>query len=76
MKTKYKYIQFKETESPKRKTKTCDCMNNDGVTLLGEVEWGTGWRQYVFCPAEDVMFSKSCLEDICHFIKQLMDDRR
>ncbi len=73
MKTGYKYIYFKETDSPKRKTKTFDCVNNDGVTILGTVEWHTGWRQYCFFPADDCVFSKSCLEDVNNFIQQLLE---
>jgi len=76
MKVEYKYIYFEETDSPKRKTKTFDCINTDGITMLGEIMWHNGWRQYCFFPAEDCVFAKSCLEDINHFIQQLMDERR
>ena len=76
MQTTYKYIYFIQTENPKRKTKTFDCMNNDGVTFLGEVKWECGWRQYCFFPEEQCVFAKSCLEDINDFIQQLMDERK
>jgi len=75
MKSRYKHIHFVETDTPNRKTKTFECMNNDGVTVLGDVEWENGWRQYCFYPEDDMVFSMSCLVDICHFIQQLMDAR-
>jgi len=74
--TIYKYIHFAETFSKRRKTRTFDCMNNDGVTFLGDIAWHCGWRQYCFYPNDNMIFAMSCLVDINHFIQQLMDERK
>ncbi len=76
MKTKYKYIHFSAYEQKKRqKTRRYACFNTKRRILLGQVVWSTGWRQYVIYFADDVVFSKDCLEDVNHFIQQLMDER-
>ncbi len=74
MRTEYKHIHFEEIDAPGRKTRIFDCRNHDDL-LLGEVAWLTRWRQYCFSPAEDTVFSRSCLEDIKCFMQQLMDER-
>lgn len=75
MKTHYKHIYFEEYEMPRRKTKSFVCRNMSEVHL-GVVKWHAGWRQYCFFPAEACVFSKSCLEDVNHFITQLMKERK
>ncbi len=75
MKTEYKHIRFQDLSAqyPRRKTSTYNCWNHSEI-LLGCVEWKSGWRQYIFEPNQAV-FSAGCLQDISHFIKQLMDAR-
>ena len=72
LKTKYKYIEFKESIFLKIWT----CMNRKDKTELGTVEFEALWNQYVFCTNNEiyVMFSAGCLRDIAHFIKQLNAD--
>ena len=43
---------------------------------LGMIKWYAPWRQYCFFPADDCVFSKSCLEDVNNFIQQLVDERK
>ncbi len=78
MNTKYKHIYFRDMSQyyPKRKTSTWLCINHSEVKL-GTVQWNSGWRQYIFIPDQtsELMFSASCLDDIGHFIKQLMSQR-
>ncbi len=76
MKTEYKYIHFDDYSNQKQKTGRWMCMNTNHGTWLGEVKWGCGWRQYCFFSAPAVVFSGGCLDDISHFIKQLMDQRK
>ena len=75
MKTQYKYICFEKIDAGKRKTYIFECLNREGF-LLGNVEWERGWRQYCFYPREDTVLARSCIDDISHFIKQLMDQRK
>ncbi len=76
MKTQYKHIEFERIKpEKKRKTLIFICRNHN-FENLGYIEWNNGWRQYCFSPEEECVFSKSCLEDINHFIQQLMDDRK
>lgn len=77
MKTKYKHIWFENVSNayPKRKTQTWVCWNNSGQ-ILGDVEWNCRWRQYWFISDERMGYSISCLNDIAHFVEQLMEERR
>lgn len=73
MKTRYKFINFRECLITKDSPHPAWlCYNNKTATQLGKLEWYAPWRQYCFTVAnEAIVFSKSCLEDICHFINQL-----
>ena len=75
LKTKYKHIKFWELGGH-GKTKIFACDNHQTDAYLGVVKWNCGWRQYCFYPEPVLVFSKSCLDDIGHFIKQLMDERK
>lgn len=71
MKTEYQYIRF-EKVAEKPKTAVYACLNIHSGDELGEVKWYGPWRQYCFFPAVLLaVFNVSCLQDICHFIKQL-----
>ncbi len=78
MQTKYKHIRFERDEAEqkelKRKTQIW-LIWNEREQFLGRVEWKCGWRQYVSTTC-DVSLSASCHDDISHFIKQLMDERK
>ena len=76
MKTRYEYIYFEDEEVANRKTKVFACNNRSSHVTLGYVAWHNGWHQYCFNPNEGMVFSSGCLQDICHFIKQLMDERK
>jgi hypothetical protein len=73
--SKYKYIQFVETSSMTRKTKIWECLNIKSQNLLGHIEWESGWRQYVFAPSDNCIFSVGCLQDIIHFIEEHKHER-
>jgi hypothetical protein len=76
MKTEYQYIRFDDYSNPKQKTGRWMCVNRTHGSFLGEVKWYPGWRQYCFEPVGHTVFSKVCLDDIGHFIRQLMDARK
>ena len=70
MKLKYKYIHFEFLES--RNGKGCwVCRNNRSKSELGQVEWYPLWREYVYEPTVQAVYSISCFEDINNFMRQL-----
>jgi len=75
LKTDYQYIEM-NLLSQTEKTQCWAVRNKKSQLLLGRVGWSGAWRQYIFEPWENTIFSKGCLEDICYFIKQLMDKRK
>lgn len=75
LKLKYKHIEFMELGGAK-KTKIFACGNPKANVFLGVVKWDCSWRQYTFFPEPKLKFSKSCMDDIGDFIKQLMDERK
>ncbi len=79
MKTKYKYIHFKnigyvllEKNKLAKDKPIWECRNNETNTALGITSYYGPWKQYVF-EAEflTVIFSADCLDNISDFIKQL-----
>jgi len=81
MRTKYKHIHFEKRElPPTRKTEEWICWN-ESKQYLGDVRWDNGWRQYCWFQEDGgivgpTKMAASCLDDISHFIKQLMDARK
>jgi hypothetical protein len=69
------YMQFHEDSIPGRKTQVWDVESSDQKTYLGTILWKTGWRRYVFEPAERSVFDRACLDEIAQFIDDLMDKR-
>lgn len=78
MKTNFEYIHFVDATplNTKRTTKLYTCVNTKHNDTLGRVEWDGRWRQYVFLPQGNTVFSVGCLADIQSFIKSLMDARK
>lgn len=66
MKTKYKFIEFVKNGS-------WWCKNK--FSLLGKVEWYPQWKQYIYIPQRETVYSTECLDDISHFIGQLSEER-
>lgn len=66
MKTKYKYIHFREFPG------YWSCKNNKSKVTLGIVEYYRPWKQWCYIPfSTSVVFSADCLDDISHFLGQL-----
>ena len=47
------------------------CRNNKSGDALGEVIHYRRWKQWVFAPTGESIYSAGCLKDICEFIGQL-----
>ena len=63
------YLRFCDLPA-KPKTRVIGVSNHAG-TILGEIRWLESWRQYVFFPEAECVFSKGCLEDINCVIKMI-----
>ena len=74
MKTDYEFIYFVKVED-KPKTSVWDCRSIEHI-ILGQVKWYSHWRQYCFYPDADTIFHGGCMQDICHFIGQLKEERK
>lgn len=73
------YLYFNRTTSPGRKTSTYDVMKlKDGFIsqYLGVIKWHSGWRQYVFEPLDETIWSSGCLKEITEKIDAIMAERR
>lgn len=68
MKTRYKFINFKQSIVDE---KAWRCFNNKTNYQLGYIGYNVAWKQYCFYPDGNSVFSSSCLLDIVYFIKQL-----
>ncbi len=73
MKTKYKFINFKEIQKDTSARPIYNIFNNKSNEELGGISYYHRWKQYVFYinPEADAIFNDSCLLDIVDFIKQL-----
>jgi len=36
--------------------------------VLGQIQWYSGWRQYVFFPAAETLFNDGCLRALVDFL--------
>jgi hypothetical protein len=41
--------------------------------FLGTIKWHGPWRQYVFAPADNVLFDKECLHELGHELRRMTD---
>jgi hypothetical protein len=51
-------------------------INKEFNVDLGIITWYTAWRQYIFKPNKDTVYSIGCMIDIARFVKNLMDERK
>lgn len=70
------YVVFNDVTAPGRKTRTVQVRSESSDYLLGMIRWLAAWRQYVFWPEKETIWSAGCLEDVNAEIRRLMDERR
>ncbi len=58
------------------RTRRWDILRADNGALLGWVSWYSRWRQYVFAPVTDAIFSDGCLQEIVTFVRMTNDAHR
>jgi hypothetical protein len=72
-----KWIDFHEVPVEARmKTKAWAVTSKSQDSILGEIRWYGPWRQYVFYPKRETLFSCGCLKDIAQFIWEEMARRQ
>lgn len=77
LKKEYQYLVMEQVPTPTdRKTMIWEVTSRSSSAVLGEIKWFGRWRQYCFWPFSNTVFNVGCLEDIQHFIEQLMEMRR
>ena len=60
----------------KRKTKRYVVWNKKEDSVLAEIYWNTGWRQYCFYPEAQCIWSTSCLDTVVEFIKKINTEHK
>ena len=71
MKTKYKFIHFKEWTST-----TWIIYNRKHKNKLGEITFTKDWKRFVFVPQPETIWSSDCLRDIADFLDQLQKEKK
>lgn len=67
-----KYVHLVESPPPfPRKTKVFRVDSAVDGTLLGFVQWRSGWRRYVFHPQLGTVFDFECLEELAGKLREL-----
>lgn len=68
----YEYISVSWAgSSPSGKTQHYAITNNRSGEVIGVIKWFGRWRQYVFFPGLDTVYSRGCLRDIADFLETL-----
>lgn len=57
--------------SPSGKTQRYVVTNNRSGGTIGVIKWFGRWRQYVFFPSPETIYSRGCLRDIADFMESL-----
>lgn len=60
----------------KRKTKVYNVVSIEYGTILGRIHWHWPWRQYVFEPSPNTIWSRGCQEEVTNFLEKLMKERK
>ena len=76
------YLKFTPYQIKKRKTINVEVRNLKGE-LLGEIEWSTSWRKYVFVTIYNgvtsyngIQFDYLCLRQLSNYLNSLMEERK
>lgn len=63
-----------EIDNDGKKTKKFEVISHSG-NYLGIIKWYGAWRQYVFFPVENSIFSIGCLKDLENALETIKDER-
>lgn len=70
-----KYVDFELAER-KPKTAVYRVVSKSNRETLGSVYWYGPWRQYVFQPEPETIWSHGCMQQVLDFIQKLMEERK
>lgn len=70
------HLEVIEYPSDGKKTKFFEIVSAHDSAQLGIVKWHGAWRQYVFHPNTNCIWSHDCLAELSQFIKNLMNARK
>ncbi|MBI4128390.1 MAG: hypothetical protein HY459_05000 [Parcubacteria group bacterium] len=61
------YLSFSLAAKQNPKTEVLDILSKRHGFRLGQIKWSSAWRQYVFRPEPETVFSDGCLREIADF---------
>jgi hypothetical protein len=70
------YVEFQLAEEQKPKTKVWNVLSKSMGDLLGIIKWYGPWRQYVFFPETETIYSSGCMAFITDFINRANSEQR
>lgn len=70
-----KWIYFEKC-GDKPKTELWAVVNKSSDDALGQIEWYSAWRQYIFVPIGGTVYNDGCLETIIAFMKCLNREKK
>ena len=66
------YLDFKLVHR-KPKTAVYRVVSKSSGETLGSIYWYGSWRQYVFQPEPETIWSRGCMRQVFDFIQKLME---
>ena len=69
------YVKFELAEK-KPKTEVYNVLSKAEGNLLGRIFWYWAWRQYVFEPNQNTIWSRGCQSEVTAFLNELMEQRK
>jgi hypothetical protein len=70
-----KYLDFQLLEK-KPKTAVYHVVSKSSGQSLGRIYWYGPWRQYIFEPESETIWSCGCMQEVMNFIQKLMLKRK
>jgi len=73
--TKWLYFR-KHKRGFKKKTDIYDIYNKESNTIIGQIRWYSGFRQYSFFPCPDTVYEKTCMADITAYLVKIGEEHK
>lgn len=72
-----RYLDFVLDEPhPRRTTHLVHVVRITSRERLGEISWYGSWRQYVFVPDSNTIWSAGCLDEVQRYVTKMQTDWR
>ena len=76
MKSKHLSVEVFEPPTKKHKTSVFGIRSKHDNSVLGLIYWHNAWRQYIFEPQGNCIWSAGCLSDLRDFIQDLNEKQK